>query len=70
MSTLTTIITVSKARKILGTSYEGLSNESIKWLLLKIEALTDVVIAYMKDSKNQLSIDNSVGVADNEAQYE
>ncbi len=50
-------ISVKEARRILGITGKGLSDDAIRQLIAHIDVLTDVVITQYNDSKNQSSID-------------
>ncbi len=50
-------ITLTEAKKILGTTAKGLSDDAIKRLVTQVDLLTDVVIAHASDSKIQTDID-------------
>ena len=50
-------IIVSEARKILGTTAKGLSDETIRKIVNQVEVLTDIVIAHISDSNLHSSID-------------
>lgn len=58
------LLTVKKARKILGTSAKGLSDDAIRKLVYQVDILTDVVIDQYKDSKVDSSIDISTNSLD------
>ena len=51
------LITVTEAKKVLGTTAKGLSDEAIKRLVAQVDVLTDIVVAHANDSKIQTSID-------------
>jgi hypothetical protein len=46
-------LSVKQARRILGTTSKGLSDEAIKRLISKVEILTDIVVNHVDDSKIQ-----------------
>ena len=50
-------INLTEAKKVLGTTATGLTDEAIMNLVAQVEALTDIVIAHVSDSKVQTSID-------------
>ncbi len=52
-------ITLTEAKKVLGTTAKGLSDETIMRLVAQVDVLTDIVVAHINDSKYQSSIDNS-----------
>jgi hypothetical protein len=52
-------VSVKEARKILGTTAKGLSDEAIERLVSQVDVLTGIVVAHFNDSKNQSSIDIS-----------
>jgi hypothetical protein len=46
-------ISVKQARRILGTTAKGLSDEAIERLIARTEILTDIVVNHLDDSKIQ-----------------
>lgn len=50
-------LTLTEAKKVLGTTTKGLSDDAIRRLVAQVDILTDVVIAQYKDSKVDSSID-------------
>ena len=54
-------ISVTEARKILGTTATGLSDETIEHLVAQVDVLTDIIVAHVSDSKIESSIDISNG---------
>lgn len=52
-------ISINEARKILGTTAKGLSDEAIRKIINQVEILTDIVIAHISDSNLHSSIDIS-----------
>lgn len=61
----TSTISVKEARKILGTTANGLSDEAIQRLIEQVDVLTDVVVAHYDGSKTQSSIDITHNEVDN-----
>jgi hypothetical protein len=57
-------IALTEAKKVLGTTAKGLSDEAIMRLVTQVDVLTDIVVAHVHDSKNQSSIDISSGSLD------
>lgn len=55
------VVSVKEARKILGTTAKGLSDDAIMRLVTQVDVLTDIVVAHVNDSKIQTSIDISQG---------
>ena len=53
------ILSVVEAKKILGTTAKGLTDEAILGLIMQVDILTDVVIGYVKISEIQSAIDVS-----------
>lgn len=53
------LITVTEAKKVLGTTAKGLSDDAIMRLVTQVDVLTDIVVAHANDSKIQASIDIS-----------
>ncbi len=51
------LITLTEAKKVLGTTAKGLSDEAIKRLVAQVDVLTDIVVAHANGSKFQTSID-------------
>ena len=51
--------TLTEAKKVLGTTAKGLSDEAILLLVAKVDILTDIVVSHARDSKIQSAIDNS-----------
>ncbi len=52
-------LSVIEAKKILGTSAKGLSDDAIMRLVAQVDVLTDIVIAHASDSIIHSSIDIS-----------
>ena len=52
-------ITVTEAKKVLGTTAKGLSDDAIQRLITQVDVLTDIVVSHVNDSKIQSSIDIS-----------
>lgn len=50
-------LAVSEARKLLGTTATEMSDDAIMKIVAQVDALTDIVITYIHDSKIQSSID-------------
>jgi len=57
------VSTIAEARKILGTTAKGLSDDALKRLIVQIEILTDIVVARARDSIIKSCIDNTVDEA-------
>ena len=55
--TLQPSITLTEAKKVLGTTAKGLSDDAIMNLVAQADVLTDIIIAHISDSKIQSSID-------------
>lgn len=56
-STTKMSLSLTEARRTLGTTATGLSDSDIKRIISQVDSLTDMFIAYMHDSKIQSSID-------------
>jgi hypothetical protein len=52
-------LTLTEAKKVLGTTAKGLSDEAIMRIVAQVDVLTDIVVAHANDSKIQTSIDIS-----------
>lgn len=52
-------ITLTEAKKVLGTTAMGMSDDAIMRLVAQVEVLTDIVIVHVQDSKIQSAIDIS-----------
>lgn len=52
-------ITIEEARKILGITAKGLSDDAIERLIAQVDILTGIVVSHFDDSKYQSSIDIS-----------
>ncbi len=52
-------ISTEEARKILGTTAKGLSDEAIERLIAQVDVLSDIVVAHVSDSKIKSYIDIS-----------
>jgi hypothetical protein len=50
-------ISLTEAKKILGITAKGLSDDTIRSLIIKIDALSDVIVSNFNDSKIQSSLD-------------
>ena len=50
-------ISVNEARKILGTTAKGLSDEALERLVAQVDVLTGIVVTHFDDSEIQSSID-------------
>ena len=52
-------ITLTEAKKVLGTTVKGLSDSAILRLVAQMDVLTDIVVAHIGDSIIKSSIENS-----------
>lgn len=52
-------LSVKEAKKILGTTATGLSDSAIMQLVEQVDALTDVVVAHVQDSKINSGLEKS-----------
>lgn len=52
-------ITLTEAKKVLGTTAKGLSDGAIMSIVKQVDVLTDIVVAHISGSKIQPSIDIS-----------
>jgi len=50
-------LAVTEARRVLGTTATDMSDDAIMTIIAQVDALTDIVIAHIHDSKLQSSID-------------
>lgn len=59
------VINISRARQILGTVATDMSDETIERMMINCEAISDIILKHIPDSKIQSCIDNPVRVEDN-----
>ncbi len=62
------IITVKAARRILGTTAKGLSDDAIMHLLRQTESIADTVIAHFSDSKIKSGVEKKQKSANTKGQ--
>lgn len=60
-----TLMTLSEARRVLGTTAKGMTDDAIMLLIKQADILTDIVVAHTNGSIIKSSIDNSDGEAHN-----
>ena len=48
--TISTLMTVSEAKKVLGTTAKDMSDDAIRLLIKQVDTLTDIVVAHTNGS--------------------
>jgi len=56
--TTSTLITLSEARRLLGTTAKDMSDDAIRLLIKQVDILTDIVVAHANGSTIKSYIDN------------